>query len=83
MSMRKIAEANLLNETFDVNATGGGKISTGLSAYSDSVRTAKKGHCKRGASYFVTVSKPFYCVKVRLGAQKSVTVRGELLTVSL
>ena len=56
---------------------------TGLPAYSDSVGTAKKCHCKRGASYCVTVSEHFYCMKVQLGVQKSVTVTGELLTVSL
>ena len=58
-------------------------IDTGLPAYSDSAGTLKKCHCKRGASYCVTVSKHFYCMKVQLGVQKSVTVRGEILTVSL
>ena len=33
---------------------------------------------KRGASYCVTVSKHLYCMKVQLGAQQSVAVRGEL-----
>ena len=56
---------------------------TGLSAFSDSPGSLKKCHCKRGASYCVTVSKHFYCMKVQLVVQKSVTLRGELLTVSL
>ena len=58
-------------------------VSTGLPAYSDSFWTAKKCHCKRGASYCVTVSRLFFCMKVQLGAQNSVTVRWELLTESL
>ena len=33
------------------------KDDTGFPAYSDSAGTAKKCHCKRGASYCVTVSK--------------------------
>ena len=49
----------------------------------DSDGTLKRCHCKRGASYCVIVSKHFYCMKVQLGMQKSVTVRGDLLTVSL
>ena len=44
---------------------------------------AKKCHCKRGASYCATVYRHLYCMNVQLGAQKSVTVRGELLTESL
>ena len=40
----------------------------------------KKCHCKQNASYCVTVSKHCYCMKVQLGAQKSVAVSGELLT---
>ena len=59
------------------------KFSTGLPAYSDSAGTLKKCHCKRGASYCVTVSRHFYCMKVQLRVQKSVSVSGELLTVSL
>ena len=46
----------------------------GIPAYSDSAGTLKKFHCKRVASYCVTVSKHFYCMKVQLGVQKSVTV---------
>ena len=55
----------------------------GIPAYSDSDGTLKKFHCKRVASYCVTVSKHFYCMKVQLGVQKSVTLRGELFTASL
>ena len=47
---------------------------TGLPAYSDSAGTLKKCHCKRGVSYCVTVSEHFYCMKVKLGVQTSVTV---------
>ena len=36
------------------------RATTGLPAYSDSAGTLKKCHCKRGASYCVTVSKHFY-----------------------
>ena len=59
------------------------KASTGLPDYSDSAGTAIKCRCKRGASYCVIVSKKFYCMKAQLGAQKRVTVSGELLILSL
>ena len=67
-------------EMVDLLTPDGG---TGLPAYSGSIRTATKCHCKRGASYCVTVSRIFFCMKVQLGAQKIVTVSGELVTVSL
>ena len=50
--------------------------------YEGPIGGSEKCQCKRGASYCVTVSKHLYCMKVQLGAQKSVNVRAEFLTVS-
>ena len=55
------------NEDLDLNIE---RSSTGLLAFSDSVRTAKKCHCKWGAFYCVTVPKHFYCMKVQLGGSE-------------
>ena len=48
---------------------------TDIPAYSDSAGTLKKCHCKRGASYCVTVSRHFYCMKVE-GSEKCFCKRG-------
>ena len=55
---------------------------TGLPAYREDAGPAKYCRCNQKAPYCVTVSKHFYCMMVQL-VQKSVTVRGELLTVLL
>ena len=48
---------------------------TDIPAYSDSAGTLKKCHCKRGASYCVTVSRHFYFMKVQ-GSEKCFCKRG-------
>ena len=70
-------------ELFVANRIKGFVCFIGLPAYSDSVGTTKKCRCMQRASYCVTVSKHCYCIKVQFRAQKSVTVRGDLLTVAL
>ena len=64
-------------KAFDADTT------TGLPAYSDSVGTAEKCHCKGGASDCVAVSRHFYFMNVQLGDQKSVTISGETCAESL